>query len=120
MTTHSLLDRVRSMLLERDGVTEKRMFGGHCFMINGHMIGGVTGKGELILRVGPERYEESLGYPHAREMDFTGRPMRGFVMIDPLGCDADADLSFWLERGASYARSLPPKPAGKKSSRRKR
>jgi hypothetical protein len=87
------------------------MFGGHCFFANGNMIGGVTGKGELVIRVGPNRYDEALRHPHAGKMDFTGRPMRGFVVVSESGCANDADLKSWIDLGAKYARSLPPKNA---------
>lgn len=109
MTT--LLDRVRAAIGRRAGVTERRMFGGCCFMADGNMIGGVTGEGELIVRVGPEKYEDSLTHPHVRMMDFTGRPMRGFVVVEPAGVAGDDGLLFWLERGLKYARSLPAKAA---------
>ena len=84
------------------------MFGGLCFMAGGHMCFGVLGS-EIMVRVGPEAYEASLVLPHAREMDFTGRSMRGLVYVDCDGISEDEDLSVWLERGISYARSLPPK-----------
>ena len=73
------------------------------------MVGGVTGNEELCVRVGPEAYEEALGRPHAREMDFTGRPLRGLVYVDAPGVATDAQLEDWIARGLAYARSLPPK-----------
>lgn len=111
MKSTPLLDRVRAAIGRRAEISERRMFGGVCFMAGGHMIGGVTGDGELIIRVGPAKYEDSLTHPHVRLMDFTGRPMRGFVVVEPPGCAADDALLFWLERGLSHARSLPPKTA---------
>jgi hypothetical protein len=109
MGNTSLLDRVRALLKRRRGVTELRMFGGHCFLVNRNMLGGVTGGDELIIRVGPEDYADALRHPHAREMNFTGRPMRGFVMVDAEGCSTQDDLRFWLGWGHSFAKSLPPK-----------
>ena len=84
------------------------MFGGLCFMSGGNMCFGVVGD-EIMVRVGPDAYEGSLQLPHAREMDFTGRSMRGMVYVDSDGFTTDDDLETWLERGLRYARSLPPK-----------
>jgi len=84
------------------------MFGGLCFMTNGNMCVGVVGD-ELMVRVGAERWNESLTMPFAREMDFTGRSMRGMVYVSPDGLDEDTRLYRWLEMGLAYASSLPPK-----------
>lgn len=104
-----LAKRVRMAIARRKGVTEKRIFGGHCFLLRGNMIGGVAGNGELIVRVGPDDYAHALAQPHVRRMDFTGRPMRGFVVVEPRGLESDEDLRFWLEWGCRYAGSLPAK-----------
>ena len=109
MPKPALVDRVRKMLARKRGVSEKKMFGGICFFANGNMIGGVSGGEELIIRVGPDAYEDALELPFARVMDFTGRPMRGFVTVDSHGHDDDDDLKAWLERGLKFARSLPAK-----------
>jgi len=100
--------RVRQSLGEQAGITERKMFGGLCFMVNGNMLGGVMGN-EIIVRVGAEGYENTLELPHARKMDFTGRPMRGFVVVSPEGIDLDEGLDEWVERGLKFAVSLPPK-----------
>jgi len=100
--------RVRSALARRGRTVEKKMFGGLAFMLRGHMCCGVLGR-ELMVRVGPEEYDAALGAPHAREMDFTGRPLRGFVYVSAKGFEADADLESWIDRGVRFARSLPPK-----------
>jgi len=113
ISNEELLKRVRKVFSRRKNISEKRMFGGHCFFANGNMIGGVTGDGELIIRVGPDVYEDALGHQHSRKMDFTGRPMRGFVVVEEAGFESDADLKFWLNRGHDYAKSLPPKPTAK-------
>lgn len=73
-----LAERVRKSLVRRRGISEKKMFGGLCFLANGHMCRGVIGK-DLVVRVGPKAYEASLKTPGARPMDFTGRPLRGLV-----------------------------------------
>ncbi len=104
-----LVSRIRQTLSRRRNITEKRMFGGMCFFVNGNMIAGVSGPGELMVRVGPEKYEEALTLPFASEMDFTGRPMRGFVSVDDEGIENDDDLKSWIGLGLKYARSLPVK-----------
>ena len=93
--------RIRAALAEQGGVTEKKMFGGLAFMVNGHMCCGLA-KGELMVRVGPDQYAESLAQPHAREMDFTGKPLSGMVYVEPAGFADDADLALWLERCAAF------------------
>jgi TfoX N-terminal domain len=109
MAADELLGRVRDAFSRRRSISEKRMFGGHCFFASGNMIGGVTGHGGLIIRVGAVDYLRALQHPHAREMDFTGRPMRGFVVVDEAGFASDEDLKFWLDWGHAFAKSLPPK-----------
>lgn len=103
-----LAERIRTLLGRRKGITERRMFGGLCFMQGGNMACGIV-KDELMVRVGPDRYDEALALPHARPMDFTKRPMRGMVYVGTPGILADADLKAWVERGLKHARSLPAK-----------
>ena len=104
-----LLGRLRTLVARRTGVTEKRMFGGYCFLADGNMCFGVTGDDELMVRVGPDAYEAALEKRHAREMKFTGRPLRGFVYVAPPGIRTKAQLLAWVDRGLKFARSLPPK-----------
>lgn len=103
-----LAERLREVFQDRPGVEEKKMFGGLAFMLNGHMCCGVLGE-TLMARVGPEQYEDLLAKPHAREMDFTGRSMKGFVYVDPQGTESDADLIAWVLACQSFILSLPPK-----------
>ncbi len=100
--------RIRQSLGEQTGITERKMFGGLCFMAHGNMLGGVMGD-EIIVRVGADRYEDALKQPHTREMDFTGRPMRGFVIVASEGITSDERLDEWVRRGVQFATSLPPK-----------
>mgnify|MGYP001817440249 CR=1 FL=1 len=100
--------RIRAALADQGSVTERKMFGGLAFMVNGHMCCGLA-KGELMVRVGPEQYADSLAQPHAREMDFTGRPMKGFVYVDEAGYETDQDLQAWVDRGLLFVTGLPPK-----------
>ena len=103
-----LADRVRIALADQPEIDEKKMFGGLSFMLHGNMCCGVVRDG-LLVRVGRDQYAVTLELPHAREMDFTGRSMRGFVVIDPAGLVADADLSSWVGRGVAFAKTLPVK-----------
>jgi len=101
-----LAARVRELLADRSDVTERRMFGGLTFMVRGHMCCGVQAD-ELILRLGPAGADEALASPHARPMDFTGRPLAGFVTVGRDGLSARA-LARWVERAVAWAESLPP------------
>ncbi len=103
-----LAERVRQRLAGREGVVEKKMFGGLAFMVHGHMACGVVG-GELMFRIGPEAYEAALAEPHAREMDFTRRPLKGMVYVAPEGFADTAGLDAWLRRALDFIASLPPK-----------
>lgn len=100
--------RVREALQDTPEVVEKRMFGGLAFMVGGNMACGIVGR-ELMVRVGPEAYEEALALPHARMMDFTGKPLKGMVYVGEAGLAEDDDLAAWVARGVAYARTLPPK-----------
>ena len=102
-----LADRVRVVLADEPGLTERKMFGGLAFMIGGNMACGIV-KDELMLRLGAEGADAALDEPHVREMDFTGRPMTGLVYVERAGLD-DAGVRRWVERAAGFARSLPPK-----------
>jgi TfoX/Sxy family transcriptional regulator of competence genes len=104
----ALAARIGTILASHDGLTERKMFGGIAFMLNGHMCCGVT-KSDLMVRVGPDAYEDSLAQPHARPMDFTGRPMKGMIYVGAAGYGDDANLRAWVDRGVAFASSLPPK-----------
>lgn len=103
-----LSQRIREILADQPGTVEKKMFGGLAFMINGHMSVGVI-RSDLMVRVGPDNYEDALLQPHARPMDFTGKPLKGFVYIDEMGYESDKGLGQWVQRGVDMALSLPPK-----------
>ena len=108
----TLADRLREVYAQRvppEHMSERKMFGGICFMVHGHMSCGVVDR-TLMARVGPEAYVEALAQPHAREMDFTGRPLRGMVYVDPTGMESDEQLGAWVDRTLEFVGSLPPKP----------
>ncbi|TFH29424.1 MAG: TfoX family protein [Deltaproteobacteria bacterium] len=100
--------RVREALAGSPEVVEKRMFGGIAFMVRGNMCCGVIGD-RLMLRVGPEGYETALSRPHAKPMDFTGRPMKGMVYVEPAGFASAGGLKGWVARAVEVALSLPAK-----------
>ncbi len=113
-------ERIRDILGERSDFSEKQMFGGLAFLVRGHMSVGIV-KNDLMVRVGPEAYEHLVREAHVREMNFTGRPMKGFLYVSPRGFESDADLRRWVERGVSYASSLPAKaPPGRNRPANKR
>jgi TfoX/Sxy family transcriptional regulator of competence genes len=103
-----LAQRVRQLLKRRRGITEKKMFGGLAYLFHGNMTCGVIGS-RLMVRVGPEQYEKALARPHAGPMDFTGRPMKGFVYVAAQGLQTDSELRPWIDLSLRFARSLPPK-----------
>lgn len=103
-----LAERLRDLFVDRPGITEKKMFGGLAFMYRGHMLVGILGD-SLMARVGPTEYADALKRPHVREMDFTGKPMKGCVSVDPAGFESDTDLSTWIGLCLRLNESLPPK-----------
>lgn len=103
-----LAARIRAALEERTPVVEKKMFGGVAFLVGGHMCCGVVAN-ELCVRVGAARNEEALGRPHARPMDFTGRPMKGYVYVAAEGIRSGKALREWLRLGLDFVATLPPK-----------
>jgi TfoX/Sxy family transcriptional regulator of competence genes len=114
-----LAERIRGIFDDRPDVTEKKMFGGLAFMIRGHMCVGIA-KDDLMLRVGVEQHAQLVGKPHARPMDFTGRPMKGFLFVSPAGFEADADLARWVGYALDYAEALPSKKADGRRPRAKK
>ncbi len=104
----AIADRIRTTLKRTKGVGEKKMFGGLAFMLNGHMACGVL-KTTLVLRLGNEGAANALKESHTRPMDFTGKPLKSMVYIDPKGFNSEAALKAWVKRAVDYARSLAPK-----------
>jgi hypothetical protein len=114
----TVANRVRQALSKRCDFDEKRMFGGLAFLVQGHTCCGIVGS-ELMVRVGPEGYAEALAVPHAREMDFTGRPLKGMVYVASAGFRTEKALDAWMGRGLAFVLSLPKKPAAKMRPRPK-
>ena len=106
----ALARRVRDSLRGKRGITERSMFGGVAFMLNRHMFVGISND-SLMARVGPDHYDSALAKKGARVMDFTGKPMRGYVFVDAAGLKAPADLRRWVKLCADFVATLPAKPA---------
>jgi TfoX/Sxy family transcriptional regulator of competence genes len=103
-----LAHRIRESLGDFPDVVEKRMFGGLAFMWRGNMLVGVIGD-DMIARVGPDGTEDALKQPGARLFDFTGRPMKGWVVVAGDALGEDEDLADWIDRARDYVEALPPK-----------
>ena len=103
-----LAARVRAVLGDRSDVAERSMFGGIAFMVGGHMCCGVNGS-DLMLRLGQAQAAAALEHPQTRPMDFTSRPMKGFVYVSPDGTRSQDDLRAWIERAADHVGTLPAK-----------
>jgi TfoX/Sxy family transcriptional regulator of competence genes len=108
-----LAERIRLITTDFPTISEKKMFGGIAFMIHDYMFVGVQND-ELMACVGKDNHNDALHQPHVREMDFTGRPMKGYVYIDAAGIESDADLKYWVDLCAGFVKSLPPKKPKKK------
>jgi TfoX/Sxy family transcriptional regulator of competence genes len=98
----ALAERIRNHLSGRSDVSERKMFGGIAFMVAGRMAVGVI-REDLMVKVGPEGNDDALAQPHARPMDFTGRPMHGMVYVAPPGTASDDDLGRWIDRAVAVA-----------------
>jgi len=104
-----LANRVRELIANETGVTEKRMFGGLAFLIGGHMSVSVSGQGGLLLRCDPAETEVLLSKPHAHAFEMRGRVMDGWLRVDAEGLATKRQLERWVARGVAFASSLPPK-----------
>jgi TfoX/Sxy family transcriptional regulator of competence genes len=114
-----LAERVRKLLDRQPRLAERKMFGGIAFLLRGNMCCGVLND-DLIVRVGPDGYDDALARPHARPMDFTGRAIKGFVYVGRGGYRTERGLAAWIGRGAAFVTTLPKKQAGRKRPARSR
>ena len=103
-----LAERIRKTIGKNKHITEKHMFGGLSFLYNKKMFCGVL-KYDLVLKMSHEQSEDALKKPNVRPMDFTGRPMKGFVYVNQKGCKSDKDLKKWIQLSMSYVSTLPTK-----------
>jgi hypothetical protein len=104
-----LAARIRSLLGDRSGLAEKKMFGGLAFLIGGNMAIAASGQGGILVRVDPEESDALVATTPAELMEMRGRSMAGWLRVDSADVADDATLAEWVERGAGYAASLPPK-----------
>jgi len=113
-----LADRIREILRDRcAAASERLMFGGVAFMVDGHMCCGVV-KTDLVVRLGPADITSALSKPHTRPMDFTGKPMKSMVYVGPRGTHSDDSLREWIESACTFVRTLPPKECGARRAKR--
>ena len=106
--SESLARRIRDVIGKRRGVTEKKMFGGVGFLHQGNLLVGVW-KNSLIARLGSEQAALAKDEPNVVEFDITGRPMKGWVMVEPEGIETDEQLRNWIEKSLAFVAALPPK-----------
>lgn len=111
--------RVRKLLASQRYVAEKKMMGGLCFMVNNTMCCTVSGRGGMLIRVGPEAHARMLEEPHTTPMEMRGRIMSGFVRVAPEGYQNDADLKRWVKRGLDFVAAIPKETKSKKAAPRK-
>jgi TfoX/Sxy family transcriptional regulator of competence genes len=104
-----LADRIRAVLQAEPGLTERRMFGGLAFLIQGNMAVSASSQGGLLLRIDPAETESLISEPHVRRFEMRGRKMDGWLRVDAEAVETDDDLQGWIRHGVTYARSLPSK-----------
>ena len=104
-----LADRIRELVVSESALTEKKMFGGLAFLIGGNMGVAASGQGGLLVRVDPAQSDTLVASTNARLMEMRGRSMQGWLRVDPEGLRTKRQLAKWVERGTTYARSLPAK-----------
>lgn len=104
-----LAQRIRELLANESGLTERRMFGGLAFLINANMAVSASGQGGVLLRVDPNQTDELAAKPYAGRFVMRGRELDGWLRVDAEGLETKAQLARWVTRGVGYARSLPPK-----------
>jgi TfoX/Sxy family transcriptional regulator of competence genes len=104
-----LAERIRGLLGSEENLIEKKMFGGLSFLIGGNMAVAASGQGGLLVRVDPEESDDLVASTPATLMEMGGRSMRGWLRVDSADVTSDEDLAAWVERGTTYARSLPAK-----------
>ncbi|HUS32920.1 MAG TPA: TfoX/Sxy family protein [Kofleriaceae bacterium] len=114
-----LANRIRSLIGDEPNVTEKAMFGGLAFLVNGNMSVAASSKGGLLLRVEPAQTMTHAKKPHAKPFDMRGKPMEGWLRVEPSGVTTDKGLAPWVKLSVAFARSLPPKAKSKTAMKTK-
>jgi TfoX/Sxy family transcriptional regulator of competence genes len=113
-----LANRVREALAEEDAITEKKMFGGLAFLLDGRMSVSASRTGGLLVRIDPADTAAALARPHVARMQMGGRTMDGWILVAPEGLRTTRDLVAWVKRGVSFAKTLPPKEQPSRLARR--
>ena len=103
--SEALAERIRQQLARRKNVEEKKMFGGVGFLLNGNMLVGVL-KDSLIVRLGPDDYDDALLEPHVREFDITGKPMKNWILVEPQRVEDDGQVKAWIQRAVKFVGKL--------------
>jgi hypothetical protein len=101
--------RLRQLLADEEGISEKRMFGGLAFLLNGNMAVSASGRGGLLVRIDPADTDAALARPHVARMEMGGRSMDGWITVAPEGLKTKRQLAGWVKRGVTFAATLPPK-----------
>ncbi len=104
-----LANRLRELLTDEDGVTEKKMFGGLAFLLHGNMSVSASGRGGLLVRIDPDDTDAVLALPHVARMQMRGRAMDGWITVAPEALKTQPELAAWVERSLAFVRTLPPK-----------
>lgn len=104
-----LAKKVEVSLKGKRGITNKKMFGGLCFLHNGNMLRGVDNKSRLMVRVGPEQHEKIMKLKHAKKMDFTGKALKGMIYVGAEGTKTTRDITRWVDMGLNFTKTLPKK-----------
>lgn len=110
-----LAQRIRTLVVRHTHVSEKRMFGGLAFLWHGHMFVGIVGD-DLMARIGKPQHAAALAQPHVRTMDFTGKPMAGYVFVAPAALVGDSELTKWVGLCEAFVSTLPPKALSRSPS----
>ncbi len=103
-----LADRLRTIFRRKQGIEEKKMFGGLCFLLHGNILLGIW-KNALIARLGPEQARDALLEPHVEPMAITGKPMKGWVLVQPAGFETEENLTEWVRRSVKFVGKIPRK-----------
>jgi hypothetical protein len=115
----ALAERIRTALGSRPGVTEKPMFGGVGFLLDGNLLVSASGRGGMLVRVGPEGHASAVAAPHASPMIMAGRGILGYVKVEPAGVATQGAVASWIERAWKHVRTLAPKTVGARRTKKK-
>jgi hypothetical protein len=111
--------RIRTAIAGRPGVSEKKMFGGIGFLLDGNLLVSASGRGGMLVRVGPEGHASAIAAPHASAMVMGGRGMLGYVRVAPAGVATQGAVASWIERAWKHVRTLAPKTVGQRRTKKK-